>query len=823
MFVAVAEFASATGRGDYCESACSEAHPQAGGSSTFALHAMVLAVLALFGIMPVWSLAQIVPSGAHAPNVISTPSGLPQVNINRPSGAGVSVNSYSQFDVQKNGAILNNSPTVTNTQLAGYINGNPSYAPGQSAKIIINQVNSANASQFNGPAEIAGNAATFVLANPNGISVNGGTVINAPRAVLTTGTPNYAPDGSLAGYSINGGNITVQGAGFNASNVDQVDILARAVQINAAIYSGKALNVIAGANQVDHNNLAATPIAGNGPAPSLAIDVGQLGGMYSGKIFLASNEYGVGVSTQGVLAAQSGDLTLHSNGQLTLAGRQRASGNVALNATQGISNSGTTYAQQSLSANTSGVLANSGTLAAQGGVNAGAGSVNSTGALASGVDNNGNVTQAADLNVSASGALVATGQNVSGGNETLTGSSVNLAGSQTAANGNLTLAANGGDLNATNLSLSGAAVDNDSGTVQHAGTGTLDVGASGAVTSVGGNIASNGSANLHGASVDTSHGSTTASLNLSVQAQTITNEYGTMGASNALNANATSSLDNRNGSMVASTVTVQAGGTFDSSNGDVEADQLSISAANLLNRGGSITQYGASPMGFNVSGLFDNSAGGTFQTNATNITLAPGALVNDNGTITHAGTGKLTINASNGAGLASNVGGTIQGNGDVEIDAGALNNTAGTVLGQSGVTATVGGALDNENGKLLSNKDLNVASGTLAGTSPYIQFQANGMASAGAYAGVGGSIGTSTSNGQLTTGKSTGGYAEIDAAMGGGGGLNFSINDDRTIGGMGGSGPVRAFPGLGFGAGIGAGLSTTYTIVLPSVKTIVGK
>ncbi len=963
------------------------------GSGEVAVAATIAAAL----LVPMLAHAQIVPSGAHAPNVIATPNGLPQVNVNRPSGAGVSVNSYSQFDVQKNGVILNNSPTVTNTQLAGYINGNPNYAPGQSAKIIVNQVNSANPSQFNGPAEIAGNAATFVLANPSGISVNGGAFINTNRAVLTTGTPNYAPDGSLAGYSINGGTITVQGAGFNAANVDQVDILARAVQANAAIYAGKNLNVIAGANQIDHNTLAATPIAGNGPAPSVAIDVSQLGGMYSGKIFLASNEYGVGVSTQGVIAAQSGDLALQSNGQLVLAGRQSASGNVVLNATQGINNSGTTYAQQALSASTAGTLANSGTLAAQGAVNASAGAVASTGALAAGVDNNGNATQPGSLNVTASGALSATGQNVAGGQVSLAGSSVNLAGSQTAANGNLTLTANEGDLNlagarssaggavnasatgalvndhgsmtggsgvtlnagsisnqagavsaqgplvaqasgqianqggsfvsqnamqvrggaiannagtmqaalgfqvsgssldntaghllslngdglnlgvtgtlvnglggviggngnvnvsaytftnagqltaaanavlqawgitnsgtvkagsaltatasgalsnaggslsgatttvsgasidntkgdiegttvavstpgalvnqggsieqsgtaaqaitaggtldnssggkiasnATSLSIAGAALNNNSGSIQHAGTGTLDVGASGALTSVGGNIASNGSANLHGASVDNTGGSATASQNLSVQAQAISNESGKMGAGNALNVNATSALDNRNGSMVAANVTAQTGGGFDNSNGNIEANQLSVSAANLLNRGGSITQYGASPMGFNVSGLFDNSAGGTFQTNATNVTLAPGALINDNGTITHAGTGKLTINAGDGAGSASNAGGKIQGNGDVEIDAGALSNTAGTVTGQTGVTATVAGALDNENGNLVSNRDLNVTSGTLNNNGGQLGAGANATIQNGSMTNSGGTV-----------------------------------------------------------------------------------
>ncbi|WP_186129303.1 hypothetical protein [Burkholderia gladioli] len=47
---------------------------------------------------------------AHAPSVIQTPNSLPQININKPGGGGVSLNTYSRFDVLKTGVIVNNSP-----------------------------------------------------------------------------------------------------------------------------------------------------------------------------------------------------------------------------------------------------------------------------------------------------------------------------------------------------------------------------------------------------------------------------------------------------------------------------------------------------------------------------------------------------------------------------------------------------------------------------------------------------------------------------------------------------------------------------------------
>lgn len=66
-----------------------------------------------------------------------------------PSAAGVSRNTYSQFDVQRNGVVLNNSRGNAQTQLGGWVQGNPWLATG-SARVILNEVNSANPSQLRG-------------------------------------------------------------------------------------------------------------------------------------------------------------------------------------------------------------------------------------------------------------------------------------------------------------------------------------------------------------------------------------------------------------------------------------------------------------------------------------------------------------------------------------------------------------------------------------------------------------------------------------------------------------------------------------------------
>ncbi|UWE17455.1 ESPR-type extended signal peptide-containing protein [Herbaspirillum huttiense] len=98
--------------------------------------------------------------------VVTTANGLPQVNITTPSAAGVSRNTYSQFDVNKPGAILNNARNDVQSKLGGWIQRNPNLATG-TAGVILNEVNSANPSFLRGYVEVAGDRAQVIIANPS--------------------------------------------------------------------------------------------------------------------------------------------------------------------------------------------------------------------------------------------------------------------------------------------------------------------------------------------------------------------------------------------------------------------------------------------------------------------------------------------------------------------------------------------------------------------------------------------------------------------------------------------------------------------------------
>ncbi|KGW62287.1 tRNA nuclease effector CdiA-2 [Burkholderia pseudomallei] len=774
--------------------------------SPFALRHVALAVLVAVGVVPIWVNAQVVAGGAHAPSVIQTQNGLQQVNINRPGASGVSMNTYNQFDVPKPGIILNNSPINVQTQLGGIIGGNPNFQAGDAARLIVNQVNSNNPSFIRGKVEIGGAAAQLVIANQAGLVVDGGGFLNTSRATLTTGNPNFGPDGSLTGFNVNQGLISVVGAGLDTANVDQVDLLARAVQINAKAYA-KTLNVVAGSNQVDYNTLNATPIAANGPAPTIAIDVSQLGGMYANRVFLVSSENGVGVANAGDIAAQAGDLTLQANGRLVLSGHTNAAGNMSLSASGGIQNSGVTYGKQSVTITTGADLTNSGALTAQQNLTANVGSLNSTGTLGAGINVDSTVGTSGDLNVTSSGQLTATGTNSAAGNATLTGSGINLSNSATAANGNLALSATAGDVNLAGSTVSakgavnaqasgtvvndrgnlssgagmtlgggslsnqggransqgplsvqmagtvsnqngmlssqstadvrGSAIQNNAGLIQSAGKQTiagasidnsagrlislnadgLSVTATGALTNAaganvsgdpGGVIGGKGDVTVQGNTV-TNSGSMSADANLHVIGQSVDNGNGALHAGQTTTVDAGNHFSNAGGRVEGQSAVLN-GTTLDNSQGTVNATAVSLNGSTLLNHGGTVTQTGTGPMTVAITDTLDNSNNGLIQTRSTDLSLTPAVLINDNGgTITHVGTGTLTV--GNASGTVSNKAGAIASNGQTVLQGKTIDNSGGSASGQTGLSVNASDSITNLSGKLTSNANVDVTAG----------------------------------------------------------------------------------------------------------------
>ncbi|AJG19343.1 filamentous hemagglutinin N-terminal domain-containing protein [Cupriavidus basilensis] len=284
------------------------------------LRALLLAVPALHASI---ASAQI-SAAPGGPAIGATANGVPLVQINAPNAAGVSHNQFQNYNVGANGVVLNNSANGAATQIGGNVAGNAALANG-AASVILNEVVGSSRTMLNGATEIAGQRAALIVANPNGISVDGGSVLNASRVTLTTGTPNLTSGGAVSGFAVAGGDIAISGRGFDAGTVDKVDLLSRSMKIDAAVRAKDLIRAVAGRNDIAYDGErvdAAQTTNGKDIVPVHAIDVAALGGMYANAISLRSTEGGAGVNIAGKVQALTGDLTIKKTGMVVTSAGQ---------------------------------------------------------------------------------------------------------------------------------------------------------------------------------------------------------------------------------------------------------------------------------------------------------------------------------------------------------------------------------------------------------------------------------------------------------------------------------------------------------------------
>ena len=714
-----------------------------GGGINGRLRPLALAIFGALGMVTFVAgpaMGQIVADpnapGRQRPTVVQSANGVTQVNIQTPSAAGVSRNTYNQFDVTANGAILNNSRGNVQTQTGGWVQGNP-WLAGGSARVILNEVNSANPSQLRGYVEVAGQRAEVVIANPAGVAIDGGGFINASRVVLTTGSP-ILNGGSLDGYMVQRGVVTINGRGLDTSLSDYTAILARAAQINGGIWA-QELKVVTGTNQIDAAHGVAGGIAGTGPAPVYALDVAQLGGMYAGKITLIGTEAGLGVRNAGVLAATAGNLVLQSNGWLSNSGNIQSAGSgsqTSIAVTGDVVNSGTVYAGGDSQVQAQGNIANSGVIGAQNNVGVqatGAGSrIDATAGsvLAAGLNLDNTLTASGKLSVSAGDTIAAHGTAVAGGDGSLAARRLDLAGAQVSG-ANVSLGASAGDLDASRAQVSARerlqldaahTVRSDAAqlTGQQLGVNAHDL------SNVGGQLMQLGSSDLSiqlPGSLDNTRGViATNSQALRLQAASLSNQDGQIqhAGMGALEIGA-GQINLQRGSIISNGAMALTGEQVDHRDARTVAGQLSINAGTLDNRGGSLAQSGQGATGVQVRGGLDNR-GGALESNGTmtvqaasvqnqkgrivasgDLALSTGAL--DNTEATLAAGGKLRLDS----GDVDNTRGQIQAlAGDASLSVAKLNNTAGSVFAGGNLATQAGEVLNSGNVYAAGNQALQV-------------------------------------------------------------------------------------------------------------------
>lgn len=227
--------------------------------------------------------ANITPTGQ---TTVSQVNNIDVVNIAAPNNNGLSHNKYENYNVGSAGAVLNNSLSAGQSQLAGELLANQNLN-NQAAKVIVNEVVSQNPSLLLGQQEVFGMAADYVLANPNGISCNGCGFINTNRASLVVGTPTFSEE-RLAGFKVGDQQSNTLQLRGNINAEQRLDLLAPKVDIDGQVRASNAINVISGRNNINYDNLQTTDLEGN--QPHLTLDGQVLGSMQAGRIRLHNTD-----------------------------------------------------------------------------------------------------------------------------------------------------------------------------------------------------------------------------------------------------------------------------------------------------------------------------------------------------------------------------------------------------------------------------------------------------------------------------------------------------------------------------------------------------
>ena len=237
--------------------------------------------------------SQLTPiDGPGGTPTLSETGGVPIINIVKPNASGLSHNQYLDYNVDGHGVIINNS-----------------------------RVDGVTRSNINGPQAIFGQQADYVLANPNGITLNGATLENAQRATFLVGSATVA-DGQLRYLDTQAakGQLKVDKGGVsNAAGA--LALIAPSIAGSGDIRSEGNLDLILGANKVDYRS---NEVIASANLPK-RLDANLLGAMASGnRISIVSTESGAGIKLPGSQLKAEKGLRITSAGDINLAAPSRA-------------------------------------------------------------------------------------------------------------------------------------------------------------------------------------------------------------------------------------------------------------------------------------------------------------------------------------------------------------------------------------------------------------------------------------------------------------------------------------------------------------------
>lgn len=272
-------------------------------------------------VFPACGFAQVAIDGTTSTTVTVSPSGSVTVGVAPATTDGVSLNRYNQFNVAPAGVNLDNRAVA--------------------ARTIVNEVTGTSRTNINGAVEVLGQKAHVIVANPNGIAIDGGRFVNTGRVALTTGelsfnarqiAPGIFQDNVVS--TVTDGRITVSGGGLSGQ-MDAIDLIAHSIKVDGPITNNSAnansgIRLAAGQSSTEFDSsvlpgntgLSWGRITGSGASAdgSILVEITRQGVLRANRIGIEINDQGAGARIAGEGYANSREFILRADGKIDLTG-----------------------------------------------------------------------------------------------------------------------------------------------------------------------------------------------------------------------------------------------------------------------------------------------------------------------------------------------------------------------------------------------------------------------------------------------------------------------------------------------------------------------
>ncbi len=276
-------------------------------------------IAGFLAVSPACALAQVVIDGSTPTTVEVNQDGSVTIGIAGSEG-GISINRYDQFNVPKPGVKLDNRI--------------------EAARTIVNEVTGTSRTDIEGPVEVLGQRAHVIVANPNGIVIDGGRFVNTGRVALTTGkisrTSRQIAPGIFGNVvsTVTGGAITVKGGGLSGQ-MDAIDLIAHSIRVDGPITNDSSnanasVRLAAGSSTTEfesavlpgNTGLSWSNVTGTGATSdgAVLVEITRPGVLRANRVGIEVSDKGAGVRFAGEGYATARNFALSADGQINLAG-----------------------------------------------------------------------------------------------------------------------------------------------------------------------------------------------------------------------------------------------------------------------------------------------------------------------------------------------------------------------------------------------------------------------------------------------------------------------------------------------------------------------